>query len=290
MRLAYYPGCSLHASAAPYHSSTLLVAETLGLELLEVPEWICCGATPTHSMSPLLALAFPMQNLVQVEAMGMDRVALPCAACYGRFRAADRRIKEAPELRKQVEAALGVEYHSSVAILHLLDLLANHVGLEAIGRKVVKPLSQLRLACYYGCLLTRPPKVVAFDDPDSPSVMEKLMQACGASTVEWPYKTECCGATFGISYEEVALRLIHQLLADAVRAGAEMVVAACPLCQPNLDIRQEEAEKASAKPLSVPVVYFTQLLALALGHDVRKLGFEKNFVDPLPVLRQRGVV
>lgn len=289
MRLAYYPGCSLHSSARSYQVSTLLVAESLGLELEEVPEWICCGATPFHSTSPLLAVAFPMQNLVQVEAMGAKEVALPCAACYGRFRAADHQVKSDPKLRAQVERVLDAKCQGNVSILHLLDLLVNRVGVEPIRKKFVKSLSGLRLACYYGCLLTRPPKVVAFDDPEAPTSMERLMEAAGAAPVEWPLKTECCGATLGISYIEVASRLINQLLRDAVRAGAEMVVAACPLCQPNLDARQGEAGRILGQELNVPVVYFTQLLALAMGHDPGRLELDKNVVDPLPILRRRGL-
>jgi heterodisulfide reductase subunit B len=231
-----------------------------------------------------------MQNILQVEAMGMSQVTLPCAACYGRFRAADYQLKNDPKLRRRFESVLGAEYHSSVSIVHLLDLLVNQIGPEVIREKVVKPLSGLRLACYYGCLLTRPPKVVAFDNPDFPSTMERLMQATGASTVEWPYKTECCGATLGISYMEAASRLIVSILRDALRAGAEMVVTACPLCQPNLEIRQEEAARTMGQTLQVPVVYFTQLLALALGCDFKDLELDKNFVNPLPLLRQKGLV
>ena len=273
MKYAYFPGCSLESTAWDFDRSTRAVCRALGIELQEIPDWVCCGSTPAHASNAALAVALPVLNLQKAQAAGLP-VMTACASCYARLRTANHHVRNAADERATAERLTGSPYDGGVEVRHVLDVLVNHFGLEKIRAKVSRTLAGLRVACYYGCLLTRPPEIVAFDHPEHPTAMDDLVAATGAEPVAWPYKTECCGASLSMTHTDVVCRLSHRLLSMARQAGAECVVVACPLCQVNLDLRQADAAGAHGAIPETPVLYVTQLLGLALGLSRKELGLD----------------
>lgn len=282
-QVAYYPGCSLHSSAGEYDQTIRATAEVLGLKLVEPPGWICCGSSPAHSTDHTLATALPMHTLATVEQMGLDTVTAPCSACFARMRAAAHTVAHDPGMAEAVEARIGYAYRGTVQVQHLLDTLVERVGLEKIAERVEKPLAGLKVACYYGCLMTRPPKLTQADHPEYPMQMDELIRALGAEPVDWSYKTDCCGGTLGLTQTPLALAMTRKILQNARDCGADVVVTACPLCHVNLDARQKEIELDGP----IPVLYSTQLMVLAFGLGEKQAALDKNLVDPRPVLRDR---
>jgi heterodisulfide reductase subunit B len=272
--IGYYPGCALHAGAGEYDSSTRAVAAALGLRLREIEGWRCCGASAAHQTSSALAVDLPLANLALAARNGTATVTAPCAACFSRLRAAQSEAADrAPE---------------GMRVQHLLHTLLE-AGTEAIRARATRPLGGLRVACYYGCLLTRPPAVTGAPNPEYPMEMDRLVEALGAQPVEWSYKTECCGAGHTVVRPDLVVRLVGRLLRNAQAAGAEALVVACPLCHHNLEARQEEAAAAAGLP-PTPVLYFTQLMALAFGLPEQYAGLDRMLVDPRPLLRLRGLL
>jgi heterodisulfide reductase subunit B len=265
VRLGYYPGCSQGSSAAEYDISTRACCKALDVELVDVPDWTCCGSTPAHTVDHHLAGALSARNLRQAEAAGLASVTTPCPSCLAALKTADLHLAE-PAFRTEVERLLGGPAPGRVDCKSVLQVLYEQIGAEAVSAKVKKPLAGLRVAPYYGCLLSRPPALMAFDDPENPVSMDALLRACGAEIVDFAYKTECCGAAFGMPRLDVMTRLSARILGAAVEAGADCVAVACPLCQMNLDLRQGQVDAAAGRAASnLPVPYFTQLMALALG-------------------------
>jgi heterodisulfide reductase subunit B len=286
VKYAFFPGCSLESTARPFDLSTRAVCRSLGIALEDIPDWVCCGSTPAHASSDSLAIALPALNLQKAQAAGLP-VMVACASCYARLRTANHRIVGAPEGRLRAERITGHPYDGGVEVRHVLDVLVNELGPDRIRAKVRRPLAGLRVACYYGCLLTRPPEIVAFDDPEHPSCMDELVAAAGAEPVDWPFKTECCGASLSMTHSEVASRLTHKLLSMARDAGADCLAVACPLCHVNLDLRQADAAKAHGAFPPTPVLYVTQLLGLALGLPPETLGLDDLTVGADAVLAKR---
>lgn len=287
IKYAYYPGCSLHSTAKEYDDSTQAVCRELGIELQEIPDWNCCGATSAHATNRELGYALPLRDLAQAESMGLDVIA-PCAACFSRLKAVDHAAKEDPELIQSVAAKSGLKYEGRVKILSLLEAISA-MPEDEIKSKVKRELTGLKPACYYGCLLTRPPKVAGFDCPEHPKSMDGLMSAIGADPVEWPYKNECCGASLALSRSDIVVKLVHDILSMAKRSGANCIVTACPLCQANLDTRQAQVEAKYGEQIGLPVFYFTQLLGYALRVSKDELGFKRLMVDPGEVLAGIGM-
>jgi heterodisulfide reductase subunit B len=271
VKYAFFPGCSLESTAWDFDRSTRAVCRVLGIELTDVPDWVCCGSTPAHASSASLALALPVLNLQKAQALGLP-VMTACASCYARLRTANHKVRNGAEDRRRAQRITGKPYEGEVEVHHVLDVLVNHFGLDRVRAKISRPLEGLRVACYYGCLLSRPPEIVAFDDPEHPNSMDDLVAAAGAEPVAWPFATECCGASLSMTRTEVVNRLGHKLLSMARRAGAECIAVACPLCQVNLDLRQADAVKAHGELPPTPVLYVTQLLGLALGLSWKELG------------------
>jgi len=287
VKYAFFPGCSLESTAWDFDRSTRAVCRALGIELEEIADWVCCGSTPAHATSAALAVALPVLNLQKAQAAGLP-VMTACASCYARLRTANHKVRHEPEDRRQAERVTGKPYDGGVEVHHVLDVLVNHFGLDKIRAEVSRPLSGLRVACYYGCLLTRPPEIVAFDNPEQPSAMDDLAAAAGAEPVAWPFKTECCGASLSMTHTAVVSRLGHKLLSMARRAGAECLVVACPLCQVNLDLRQADAAKAHGAIPETPVLYVTQLLGLALGLSPKELGLDALTISADRLLARCG--
>jgi heterodisulfide reductase subunit B2 len=282
----YYPGCSAHGTAWDFGASTLAVGRALGIEMPEIKNWICCGSTPAHQTDPLLALALPAKNLA--EARG-HTVAVSCAACYSRLKTSNHEIVKNAAAREQVAQVLGTDYDGRTEVRHFLEILVRDLGLQKIADAVTRPLTGLRVACYYGCLLARPQEVNHFDDPENPTLMDRVLEAAGATVAEFPHKTECCGAGYGITDVTVVTRLSERILAMAKSTGVDCIATACPLCQMNLDLRQSQIEQQYDQHIALPVFFFTQLLGMALGLSPDKLGIRGLVVSPAQLLDNLGI-
>ncbi|HHW41969.1 MAG TPA: heterodisulfide reductase subunit B [Syntrophomonadaceae bacterium] len=288
-KYALYPGCSLETGGIEYGMSSHAVAHALGIEFLEVPDWNCCGASSAHMTDHLLSLALPARVLALAETLPVTEMVAPCAACHQRFAAVEYELSRDEDLKRKVNSLLERPYTGKVKLRSYLDIFANPETLEEIRKKVKRSLKGLKVACYYGCLFVKPPKVVNYvDDPENPQAMDNIMRALGAEPLPWPYKTECCGASLGMTKEEACTKLCNDILKIAKDSGADCIVAACPLCQQNLDMRQISVEKKYGTQYRMPIPFFTQLIGLALGLDPKTLGFKKLFVDPAGVLRKVG--
>ncbi|MGB9697886.1 MAG: CoB--CoM heterodisulfide reductase iron-sulfur subunit B family protein [Thermodesulfobacteriota bacterium] len=288
MKFAYYPGCSLHSTAIDYGQSIAAVFNRLAIELEEIKDWTCCGASSAHVVDTFLPILMPAKDIWQAQKMGLDIMA-PCAACYNRLRTAVYKLQEKEELRQKVVEVLREDYQAKIKVRHISDVVVNEYGLEKIGAQIVKDLKGLPVVCYYGCLSARPQKIVAFDDPVDPQYLDRLVNTLGGKSLPWPLKTECCGGSFSISKKEIVLKLTYELLSWAKDQGAEAVVVDCPLCQFNLDSRQGEIEKIYGRTFSLPILYFTQLLGLCLGLGQKELGLDKMSVSPIPLLEERNI-
>ena len=286
MKYAYYPGCSLHGTAKEYDISTRTVARALGIELQEIPDWNCCGSSSAHATDHLLSLALPARNLGLAEKMGLDVVA-PCAMCYNRLASARYEMLNSPSLAAKINEITETPYTGRVAAKPFLQAVVEDYGIDQIAPLVKKPLAGLKVAAYYGCLMVRPRRVTQFDDPENPQSLDKLVKALGGEPVEWPGKVECCGAGLVLARTDIVVKLANDILGWAKEAGAEAIVAACPMCQSNLDSRQGEVANTYGQTYNLPVYYFTQLLGIALGAGASELGLATHFVDTLGVLRQK---
>lgn len=280
MRYAYYPGCSAsRGGAEAYGQSTLAVSRALDLELTEIEDWNCCGSTPYSSVDELISSCMSARNLALAEKMGLDLVTA-CSSCYCTLRRANSMLQHHSQLQRDVQEALaagGLEYHGKVQVRHLAEVILNDVGREAIAEKVRRDLTGLKVAVYYGCQIVRPGP--GFDDPEFPQSLDRLTESLGAKVVPFPLKTRCCGGSLIIPEESVALGLIHKLLDSAAAHGAECIITVCPLCQTNLDVYQGRVNKKFKTHYDIPVLFFTQLVGLALGLSGRELGIDKGIVS-----------
>lgn len=281
----YFPGCSSSdGGAKAYGSSALAVAKALDVELVELEDWNCCGSTPYTSVDELASLCTSARNLALAEKRGLDLVT-PCSSCYVILSRTNSHLKEYPELRVKVDEALAagdLEYHGTVRVRHLLDILVNDIGLEEIASRVKRDLSGLKVAPYYGCQVVRPQP--SFDHPESPQSLDRLIESLGAEATPFPLKARCCGGSLIIPEEDVALGLTNKLLDSAVGGGAECIITVCPLCQTNLDVYQGRVNKKFKTHYDIPVLFFTQLMGLAMGMGINELGIEKGIVSAEKVL------
>ena len=289
LKYAYYPGCSLHASAGEYDLSTRELFKALNIGLTEVPDWFCCGATPAHNVDELLSLSLCAKNLELAEQVEGD-LAVACAACFSRLKFTQHTLDENAAKRKQVEKAIDAPVRLDGAVKHLLEILAKDFGLDHLKDKITKPLAGLKVACYYGCLLTRPPEVPNLDCVEAPTIMERVVEAAGAETVAWTHRMECCGANFTLSRPGVVIQLSNAILDSAKAAGADCIMVGCPLCHGNLDIRQKEIEGVYSTEYGLPVFYITQLVGLACGLSADKLGLDALIVNPMPLLKEKQLL
>ena len=283
MKLAYYPGCSLRGTAFEYDRSVQAACADLDVELVELPDWNCCGASPAATLDHDLAISLPARNLAQGARMGLDIFA-PCAACYNRLKTAQWEVRETGRLPERAAEVVGDADITSVRVLNVLQFFVDIVGLEQIEQHVKRPLSGLRPAAYYGCLLLRPPEVCQFDDPEQPQTMERVLQASGAEPVTWYTKTDCCGAAMAAARQDIAEALCTRIAYRARQAGANCLVVACPLCHVNLDSRQSgDAER-------LPVLYISQAYGLAAGRSWQELGINKHLVSARSLLAEANLV
>ena len=290
IQIAYFPGCSLHSSAKEYNDSIKASFGILGVDLQEVPDWNCCGATAAHSLNESLALALPTRNLALAEQKGLPLFA-PCSACYHRFILANRKLQADEELLLEVNELIDpLHYKGSVEVKNILEILVEDVGLKRIRKAVRKPLKGLRMVSYYGCLLTRVPHGKASDDTENPVYMDLVLEALGAEPIPWPSKMDCCGASLNLTEESIVCRLSSHILDNAQAVKTQAIVTTCTLCQMNLDLMQSGAKPEYNHPAGLPVFYISELLALALGQPLPAGQWKKHFVDPKGVLEQEGLL
>ena len=288
MKYAYYPGCSLRGTGRAYEESLLAVFRALDIDVEEIDDWNCCGATTYMSVDELTSYALAGRNLALAAREHSDIIA-PCAACYLVLQKTQHYMREYPNIKLLVTRALsaiGLTYREQVRVRHPLDVLLNDIGLKDIGRKVKVPLNGLKIAPYYGCQIVRP--YSTFDDQGDPTSMDRLLEACGAKIVRYTLKTRCCGGSQKGTLPEVGLDLIHYLLSEALKNGAEVIATVCPLCQFNLESFQKEAGDRH-HPASIPVLYFSQLMALALGASGDSIGLRRGLVPIEPVLANKEI-
>lgn len=277
MKLSFYPGCSLEGMANDYARSIISVFERLGIELVEIEDWTCCGSTAAHSLSKMMAMALPARNLAAAEKLGLD-IVTPCAQCFHRLRHSQEMIEKGLfDIPWQVKG--GTEVHEMTRFLAKPDML------ERIGECVKKPLNGLKVVCYYGCKMVRAPRLTDFSDYENPQTLDHLAAAVGANVIDWSFKSTCCGASIGIGRKDIQASLTRRIFQKAIQAGAEAIVVSCPLCQINLDLIQKETGGPAA-----PVFYFTELLRLAFGGEAPRKRFKTHITDPIPLLSEKGLM
>jgi heterodisulfide reductase subunit B2 len=287
---AYYPGCSLEGTAKEYDISMRVVMESLGVPIKEAEDWSCCGSTPAHTVDHVLAAALAARNLRIVEKSGFDTVAVPCPSCLAAFKRAHIGMAKDSAFKNEVNELIEEPYECSVESKSTLQILYEDVGLEAIAAKVTHRLPDLKVAPYYGCILNRPPDIAQFDDPENPVAMDRVLASAGIKVVDYVFKTECCGAAFGVTKRATVNKLTAKVLSMALDAGANCIAVACPLCQQNLDLRQEQVNKTTGSSFKIPVLYFSQLMGLAFGRSPKELGLEKLIVSADSIVRGRITV
>lgn len=281
MKYAYYPGCSLESTAKAYDLSVRAVCQDLAVELEEIEDWNCCGASSGHCTNYRLSHALAGRNLALAEREGLD-IAVACPACFLRLKSTRHEVRADARLKKELAELIDLPYEAKYDTKHLLDIICHEVGMEEVGKRVEKPLAGLKLVPYYGCFLVRPPKVTQFDDPENPQSMDILMDTLGAEVLDWSGKVDCCGGSISITRRDIAAKLVSEI-ADAARGvGAEAIVTACPLCQSNLESRQ--GSKA------LPIFYFSELIGVAFGMKEAKTWFRRHMVSPVALLASHGLL
>jgi len=277
MDYGYYPGCSLHGTAKEFALSIEECCQGMGIRLKEVPDWNCCGATAGHETSEELDLALSLRILGLAERNRLNPLLVPCASCYSRLKLANIRVTKDRELLRRINELAGQNYEGRISVKHLTEALIDNK--EPLKSSVVRPLTGIKIACYYGCLLARPPEVADFDDAENPVTMDQIVTVLGAEPLDWSHKTECCGASFTFSKTDITLRLVGNILEAAKLAGADAIAVACPLCHANLDMRQTMAEQRNKREYGIPIIYISQLVGLAQGKDYQSLGLDKHMVS-----------
>ena len=276
MKLSFYPGCSLEGMANDYARSITAVFKHLGIELVEIEDWSCCGATAAHSLDEMMTVALPARNIAAAEKLGLDIVS-PCANCFNRLRFSQLMIR-----KKIYDVPWKVT--GELQIHDMTRFLAEPAMIKLIQERVKIPLSGMSVVCYYGCQMVRPPKITGYTEYENPQTLDRISEAIGAEVKDWSYKSTCCGASIGIGRKEIQESLTNRLLLKARLTGADAIVVSCSLCQTNLDIAQKDADKDG-----MPVFYFTELVRLAFEENENAhKWFKMHFTDPVPLLREKG--
>jgi heterodisulfide reductase subunit B len=277
---AYYPGCSLESLAKEYDISTREVARVLDLDLREIEDWNCCGATAYFPVDELLAYTLVARNLAIAEKTGLTDFVAPCSACFKNAYFTNAFLKKDPDLADHINFALEedqLHVEGTLKVRHLIEVLIEDVGIEQIKNNASHPLTGLRVAPYYGCQLLRPRK--DHEEIENPRFFEELLLAIGAEPVAYVSKARCCGASLIITNRKAALEMVRILLKDAIDHGADVIATTCPMCNVNLEVYQDQVNREFGTHYSIPVMYFTQLMGMALGIAPRHLGIAR---EPVP--------
>ena len=292
MKLFYYPGCTVKTKAKNLEASAIAAMKELDVELVEISSWNCCGTVFGMSTDDLLHQLAPLRNLLRVQELGGDKVTTMCSMCYNTLKRANHLMREDEEKKTLLADFMSeepVRYEGEVEVLHLLEIIRDVVGFEKLKEKVKVPLKGLKLDPYYGCMLTRPQEI-GLDNLENPTILEDFLTALGAEVIKDPMKTECCGSYHTVNEVEVVVERGYGILNSALKRGADAMVLSCPLCDYNMDHRQREIVKKYVDFRGIPVFYFTQLLSVALGLEVEINHFDLNYVDPIPLLKERQLV
>lgn len=289
MDYLYFPGCTLYTKAKNLDQTARGCSHLLGFELKEMDNWTCCGATFPLATDNIMALLPPSRILARARQEGTVLTTL-CAICFNVIKRTNRLIQKDGEKREKINNFIEMNYEGDLKVLHYLEILKQEVGFPQIKEKVKKPLTGLKTAAYYGCMLLRPFDEMGFDDKERPVLFEEFLEALGAVAVDFPYKIECCGSFQSVGSPEVATECSYKILGSAIKNGAEVVVSTCPLCTFNIDHKQADIKKDHLDFKPIPVLYFTQLLGIAMGLGYESLGFEQNYVDPLPLFKEKGLI
>lgn len=279
MKVSYYPGCTAHSTSVEYSMSAKAVYAAFGIELAELEEWNCCGGASAKSMSSLLGLALPARNIAKAQKSGLP-LTIPCTGCFNAVKRAQHALESDPDMKKQLEEIVGFSYNGTVAVKAMHEVLLEMVGIETIKKAVKRPLAGLKVVSYYGCQLVRNPQVVKMGDYENPLFFDQIMTAIGAQALDWSYKTECCGVDASLTHARVANERADRICSGAVEAGAHCITVSCGLCQINLDMCQT----GTGYP-KIPVVYFTELMGIALDLPKRNTWWGKHVVNPVPLLQ-----
>lgn len=293
MKLSYYPGCTMKNHAANFEESLLYSMKHLGVDVQETDRWNCCGTVYSLAQDNAMRQLAPIRNLIRVKEADASRVMTACAMCYNTLKRANERVKADPAMLERMNNFMTdepVKYDAGVEVLHTLEVLRELKAANGgISSKVVKPLNGLRVACYYGCLLVRP-RTIAFDNVEEPVLLDELVTALGGEPVDFSHKTECCGAYQTVDKPEIVASRTYQIINDAREQGADVVVVSCPLCAFNLDQRQHITQHKYAGFEGVPVMYFTQLMAIAFGCEEPVLKLDLHYNSPKRVLVEKGLL
>lgn len=289
-QIPYYPGCTLNTVASDFDQSARRSGELLGFELKELSKWNCCGASFPLTPDNVMGLTGPANVLINAEKEG-GQVATLCSFCYNTLKRTNHAINNNKETKEVLNDFLETDYQGEVKVLHLLEVLRDLVGFDELKKKVVRPLKEVRIAAYYGCMLLRPKKEVSIDsDHESPQIFESFLKAIGAKPVDYAHKGECCGSHLAMSEEDIVVRLSGQVIDSARDGGAEMITTSCPLCYYNLERAQEACQKVDPSYPVLPVIYFTQILGLALGDEIEALALKDGGSGPLSILEEKEVI
>ena len=277
MKTGIYPGCSLTGSARDYNQSVFELAKAFEIEFMEIPDWNCCGATAAHNLSKDLSLALPARIIALAEAHKIQEIVVPCAACYSRLVVTQYELNKDPELKSRINKILEMDYTGNVSILNVIQWIDKYIT-PNLDEKLSRPFNH-KVACYYGCLLVRPSKILNYDRVEDPQSMDMVMNKIGAETIDFPFKTECCGAGFSVSRTDLVSKLSGKIIREATRRKADAIVVACPMCHSNLDMRRGDINKYWKTNYNIPVIYVTQAIGIAIGLTEAQTGLRRHFVD-----------
>ena len=276
MKIGFYPGCSLQGTAREYNESVKAIASAFDIDMHEIDDWNCCGASAAHAVNKNLSLALPARILALAEKQGFEEIVVPCAACFNRLVVAQYELNKDADKKAETEKAIEMTFNNHVKILNVIQFIDKYIK-DKIEDRLTNKFDH-KVACYYGCLLVRPHKIIDFDRVEDPSSMDDLMKMIGATSLDWGFKTECCGASLSIARTDLVAKLSGNIIKDATDRGAETIIVACPMCHSNLDMRRPQIDEYVGKKISIPVIYITQAIGLAIGLAPEKLGLQRHFV------------
>ena len=287
MQIAYYPGCSLHASSQLYDVQCRKVLKRLEIELREIEDWNCCGATSAGKTDYFLSVALPARNLGIADSSGLSEMLIPCSSCYNRTLVTQKILSENGELKNKINTELSNKFEGKIRISSIVDILVSKAKSGEIADKATKKLEGLKPACYYGCLLTRfPCDIKISDSVENPAAMETVCKTLGAEPLDWGYKTDCCGASAAVNDAETSLFLMSRIIRDGLARGANCFVTTCPMCQMNMDAYQGQVCERYGIKKKLPVFFITELLGISMGFTHEELKIDRHFVDCLGLLKE----
>lgn len=277
MKIGFYPGCSMKGGAREYQESVIALASLFDIDLVEIPDWNCCGATAAHNLNRELSLSLPARIMALAEKEGLTDIVVPCAACYNRLSVTRHELEEDHDLALKIASIIDLKYKGTTRILNIIQFIDLYIA-DKLEERVVRPFNY-KAACYYGCLLVRPHSVLKFDRVEDPQSMDVLVRKVGGTPIDWAFKTECCGAGMSVSRTDTVARLSGEIMKDAADRDAEVMVVACPMCHSNLDMRRPEINRYLSRKITMPVLYISQVLGLALGIDAKTLGINRHMTE-----------